>query len=328
MKHLPSCNSGLELAWDMYLSHARGQDGAGIPLAVDPDGTALVARDQGGAQALLVEPAGGNRPLVAAPTIPGLAPHFGAFSGRDAVVGWVRGANTPDPVLRAITVIDPESGHLVHRITVPSGPNGGTTSSGMAVAGGRVYWDEESADHHGVIRSYDLATHSTRTVYSGAGVIPLQSAGGVSWRASLSEPTAIHIAAPGVPQAVLAATTPVSRATLATDGTRWAWWDPQGIRFGWYDGTTIRFVSLRIPAQAAYLPVQVSVAGDIVFFTGLTQLRDQSVLDVRTGGIAELPDFTVFVGGYNETAVGAVGKNARVAQVLRFSARGLPKLTC
>jgi hypothetical protein len=333
--NLPGCKATLPRAWIQATRHPSRASGWAV-LDVATDGTALVARTD--PSEVELDSLTSHRAVPLA--IPaGLRLESGAFTGSYAVIGLGSGIQ-----LERIDIVDVATRRTVRSVRVGSGD--GSISQQLAVSDGRVYWDERDSGRakDGVIRSYDIATGSRQVVYSGRYTAPGASAGGVYW----SDPNGqvrIRIAASHLPSAVRDATTPISGVTLATDGTRYAWYDAAHRRIGWSDGSEVRYVSTpRLPVTH-HVPAGIAVAGPYVFFADNSRYYG-GVVDMRTGAVADLSGPGVTHGGTIDTlhpgpvvsgggatiAVGGtvtpVGDPTGKVQVLQFDTAALPELHC
>jgi hypothetical protein len=332
--NLPGCKTTLPQAWVQATKHPSRPPGWSV-LAVATDGTALVARADPTEVELDTLTSHRAVPLA----IPaGLELDSSAFTGNYAVIGLRSGIQ-----LERIDIVDLATLRTVRNVRVGSG--NGSISQQLAVSDGRVYWDERDSGRAkvGVIRSYDIATGRRQVVYSGPYTAPLASAGGVYWSVS-GGPARIRIAS-RLPAAVRDATTPISGVTMATDGTRYAWYDAAHRRIGWSDGSEVRYVPAKWLPVTDHVPARVAVAGPYAFFLD-NSFSYGGVVDMRTGAVADLsgPGVThggtvdtlhpgpAITGGGGAIAVGGtitpVGDPAGKVQILQFDTAPLPGLHC
>lgn len=334
-----TCSTTLPPAWNAKLEDPGS---AGVPsdtpLATSPDGSILYYRDLGTSREVrLRRPDGSSTRLLEYADSQKLAPQFGAFSGKYAVVGLIyapRGGNGTGDALFALDVIDVSTDQLLfHRplMTMSDYESGGLTTEGMGVANGRIYWDERPTypSATGRVRWLAIVGGKSGVAYTGPAVTVHGSAGGVYW-ADRAHPDAsgIAIAAQGLPAAVLAATTPISRMTLATDGTRYVWLDSRRRSIGHYDGRRVGYRSVGTVATR-FEPNQAPLAVVGQYVTYYDPATSRSVLlDVRTGARAPLPDPVFLTGGGGSDLTGSYSDGTSASQLLQVDTSTLPDLQC
>jgi hypothetical protein len=334
---LQGCETTLPRVWVQAMKQASDAP-AGTVLKVATDGSALVVPSNASREVDL-DTATSHRALpLAVPT--GLSPGAAAFSGNYAVIALTR---TAIPLLERIDIVDLRSLRTVHSLHV--GAVGGAASESMAVSNGRVYWDQRDSAQakRGTIRSYDIATGRQQVVYSGPEVAPRASAAGVYWAAP-NQPAAVHIPADDLPTALTHATTPVSRVTMVSDGTHYAWYDAADSRIGWFDGREIRYLPANKLPIVQHRPAEVAVAGPYVFYLDLARSHG-GVVDIRSGAAGDLSGAApgvasgggsidtlrpgpVIAGGGGTVAVGLTLIANGDRPLLRVDTATLPALRC
>lgn len=270
------------------------------PLGAAADGTVLVARDfgPGGARDLVLVRAGTEPEVVytvADPATTGIQSAAIADDKLVVSVGWSprapKGQEPGDgwlPNVTEVVVIDLETGAQQRIASSGASPaqvgTDAMTIDTVVVIGGAVYWDVRASydDPAGTIESYDLATGTRRTAYTGPAVEFYDgldtSAAGVTIGGQL-------VVRADLPAVVDAAVPVGDRGSVQSDGTAYAW--VAGSReIGWWRPGAASPSYVRLPEalpQDTY-PNLLAVAGPLVVIGGST------VLDMTTAAVTHLPE--------------------------------------
>jgi hypothetical protein len=203
------------------------------------------------------------------------------------------GGNTPD-VIDAVVLVN-MSTRATHVLIAspdyrhsPSLSGDGLTIVNDVVFDGKVYWDERASYSAttGEVKSYDLTTGKTETVFRGATSYLAAGAAGV-----VLDPQGIGklVVRASLPPTVEAAMTDFARAHLNSDGQSYAWAsDPNTI--GWWRPGLAKPIYWRVPNgvdtdDGGGTPL---VAGEFVdtFQPGATDM----LTDMKTGASAPIAD--------------------------------------
>lgn len=300
-----TCTASLPTGWRDALAHGRLSLGAqdSFPVAITPDGELLVIRDFGHARDVVLVSRGGTvRPIY---TVPDPDQHrvAAAIEGPNVLITL---DNTPRavqkwvPALTDVLVLNLDTGTTTTVIHVP--PVANTlpvpTIFSAALFDGHVYWDQSPGNGSGtLIRDYDIATGTTRTLETGELSSPVATAGGVSWKPGLVNGVEARrtVQVPAtLPTAVAAAVPAKLRATVVSDGSAYAWLDPTG-GIGWWTPGAVRPLVTRVPG-GPWSTIS-AVSGPYV-------VLGNDVVDVRSGAVATGDALNSLTGGVAITGAG------------------------
>lgn len=337
-----ACTASLPSAWRTALTSTGSTFGArsAYPVGVTNDGDLLVARDfgrGGGRDLVLVSPGQHPRKIftVSRPEAVGI---YSADLDRHQLIVSVGAdprppkgtepGSSPKRVIRTY-VIDLRTGT---RTQLTPTPLRHRVIAAPVRYGGTLYWIEQPdyGSRSGRLRSYDLATGSTHTVYSGTGfTAPKRSAAGIQIGGRL-------VVRATLPAEVASALKPEYRMHVQTDGFAYAWVaGPRTV--GWWAPGQAQPVLVRLPHAlplGRYLDLLV-VVGHYVIVDG------SDLVDMSTGAVAEIPRDTrnvpvVSAGGHVAAGVHYVGTGHwqdgywvdPQPQVRRTDVTTLPALRC
>jgi hypothetical protein len=341
------CEAALPAAWKQAIDGGRANTGKGptVPTAVGPAGEVVAVRDNGDSRDLLLIGADKSVTKIYAVPAPDLNNvGFVAMDDRWILVGVnriPRHSNGVAPGLIRVDVIDRQGGAVrtvAHESEVDY-RNGRNAIDSVALFGGKVYWVTRAAyaDPTGVVTSNDPVTGAVADVPSSGAHDLRTTAAGLTWA---GEGPGVQVRVDGpLPGPVAAAVgTGQDAATLATDGTAYAWitgTDQGGTGVAWWSQATgLVRVTGKVVAVDKWLPPVYVVGPYVLIEKGRPDQRTQqnsfaTVVDTRSGAVTYLPYF-VAGGGGGTMAIGMgdnVGRNGPSAVgVVRADA--LPPLAC
>jgi hypothetical protein len=341
------CEAALPAAWHQAINGGRVNTGKGstVPKAVGPAGEVVAVRDNGDSRDLLLIGADKSVTKIYAVPAPGLN-NVGSVAMDDR---WIlvgvnripRNSNGVIPGLIGVDVIDRQGGAVrtvAHESEVDY-RNGRNAIDSVALFGGKVYWVTRAAyaDKTGVVTSNDPVTGAVADVPSSGARDLRTTAAGLTW-AGDAPGVQVRVDAPLADPVAAAVGTGQDAATLATDGTAYAWitgTDQGGTGVAWWSQATgmVR-VTGKVVAVDKWLP-PVHVVGPYVLIEkgrpdeGTQQNTFATVVDTRSGAVAYLPYF-VAGGGGGTIAIGMGDNLGRTGPsavgVVRTDA--LPPLAC
>jgi len=344
-----TCTTTLPSAWNDAMSGRGLSLGASaMPLAVAANGDVLAARDFGHVRDVVLVPAGGApRTIFTVPSPDQNMVENASIEGKWAVMPVVREPRNSNGVLPEVVEvdlvdIDTRAVRTLVRVSADDITNGAVTIDSAVIGGGHVYWDvrQKYVDTVRRIEDYDIASNTTSVDPNS--VTPNQRAVGgpvvTGW--SVRYPTEHGgwvstelIRPPDVVgrrlQKVESTGVTTANRTLVSDGSSYAWVEPNG-RIGWWapGQTSTASYTVKVAAQhLASLYATLVVAGPFVFFAGDV---GNYLLDGRTGAVALMPAPVYLVGSHGIVAtysfIGQVKNSAN--QVLRIDTTALPGLHC
>jgi hypothetical protein len=341
------CEAALPAAWRQAIDGGRANTGKGstVPQAVGPAGEVVAVRDNGDSRDLLQIGADKSVTKIYAVPAPDLNNvGFVAMDDRWILVGVnriPRNSNGVIPGLIRVDVIDRQGGAVrtvAHESEVDY-RNGRNAIDSVALFGGKVYWVTRAAytDATGAVTSNDPVTGAVADVPSSGARGLRTTAAGLTW-AGEGPGVQVRVDAP-LPGPVAAAVgTGQDAATLATDGTAYAWitgTDQGGTGVAWWSRATgMVHVTGKVVAVDKSLPPVYVVGPYVLIEKGRPDERTQqstfaTVVDTRSGAVTYLP-YVVAGGGGGTIAIGMgdnVGRNgASAAGAVRVDA--LPPLAC
>ena len=346
----PSCQTALPAAWQQAIegSEVSTAGVSTVPLAVGRAGEVAAVRDNGDTRDLLL--IGADRSVTKTYSVPDPNRNdvgFVAMDDRWIVVGVdriPRGSNGVLPGLIRVDVIDRRDGGLRTVATESEADYvvGRNVLDSVALFGGKVYWitRETFAGTTGTVSSYDLGTGAVAELASGTVRDVRATAAGVTWvgdsqRAEVKVPAALP---PPVADALGKAR---DRATLATDGTAYAWvtgLDQGGTGVAWWSPGSglVRVTGEAMrprtgPASGSDWVPPVYVVGPYVIVdagrpSDATGQTNTTVVDTRAGAVTYLRESVAGADGGTIATHLEAGARKTAAGVVRSSA--LPPLSC
>ena len=334
-----TCAAKLPASWRAAITQGASRFGAvsAFPLAISPDGKQLlVARDFGTSRDVaVVGTSGAPRPIysVLQPDLNRV--EHASIDGHYALIDierLPRNANGVDGTVLEVVLVDLRNLHatLLDSVHDSDITNGRRTIDGSVLADGQAYWDVKNryADRTGVLRDYDVVTGRFRDAFSGTVGAPTLTPLGLGLP---GDRTIRVLIARDVPTQVLdAVTTDVSRNSLSTDGSSYAWVSGRHIEW-WAPGQS----QITEFAPTDVVPGLIAVAGHYVMYEDPSSdsvVPIVYILDTSTGAVGasvnalqaySLSNAGVFV-GYRYTGS---AKNSPTEPV-RIDTTKLPGLHC
>ena len=344
-----TCTATLPAGWKDAISGPGLALGASaMPLAVAANGDVLAARDFGHVRdVVLVPPGGAPRRIFTVPSPDQNMVENASIEGKWAVMPVVREPRNSNGVLPVVVEVDlvdvdTRAVRTLVRVSADDYTTGAMTIDSAVIGGGHVYWDvrQKYVDTVRRIEDYDIASNTTSVEPNS--VTPNQRAVGgpviTGW--SVRYPTEHGgwvstelIRPPSIVdrrlQEIGAAGVTTANRTMVSDGSSYAWVEPNH-RIGWWGPGHTSTASYTVKVAAQQLASQyatLAVAGPFVFFAGDD---GNYLLDGRTGAVAPLPVPVYLIGSHGIVVtysfIGQV-KNSP-SQVLRIDTTALPGLHC
>lgn len=291
-----ACATPLPAAWKQAILTSRVDFGS-MAATVDDigtDGTLVVSRDFGvtpgsARDIVLVKPGKAPR-VVYRVADPDKYDATAAIDGHRLVIAVNSHGrapansipNFPQPTILQLQVRDLRTGTTRQIASAPEGDGAQQVPliEAFAVFNGRVYWTYRNAygSSTGEIRSFDLSTGQTSTVYRGPlSDYPQVSDGGIGdWPPGGGS----RRVAADLPTQVAMNLDPANQLVVATDGHAWAWAKSSHVLGWWQPGM----------ASPRYLQLKQDLSSNTVLLTvtGPYAFVAEYVVDTRTGAIASL----------------------------------------